>query len=143
MSNCRSNIHLGVYGIFIKDTNILMIKKNRGPYAGKLDLPGGSIEFKENYIKALKRELLEEVSAKIKKSKFFSNEEYICKYTKNGELKEFHHVGLYFIVDLEIKQLKTVSDGHDSDGALFIPLKKLSQYKIAPIAYKAIHKLIK
>lgn len=37
--------HLGVYGLIIKNDNILLIKKYGGPYDGKLDLPGGAIEF--------------------------------------------------------------------------------------------------
>ena len=39
--------HLGVYGLVINDNKILLIKKYGGPYDGKLDLPGGTIEFGE------------------------------------------------------------------------------------------------
>ncbi len=34
--------HLGVYGIVIKEDKILLVKKSRGAYIGKYDLPGGS-----------------------------------------------------------------------------------------------------
>ena len=37
--------HLGSYGVIIRDNKILLIKKNGGPYDGKLDLPGGTIDF--------------------------------------------------------------------------------------------------
>ena len=50
---------LGAYGLIIKDNQILLIKKFGGPYDGKLDLPGGTIEFCERPEDALKRELLE------------------------------------------------------------------------------------
>lgn len=49
------NKHLGAYGIVIKDEKILLIKKCRGPYLGKLDLPGGTVEFCERVEDALKR----------------------------------------------------------------------------------------
>lgn len=53
--------HLGAYALIIKDNKILLIKKFGGPYNGKLDLPGGTIEFCERQDDALKRELMEEV----------------------------------------------------------------------------------
>ena len=38
---------LGAYALIIKDEQILLIKKCGGPDDGKLDLPGGTIEFGE------------------------------------------------------------------------------------------------
>mgnify|MGYP003295650759 CR=1 FL=1 len=52
---------LGSYGLIIKNDKILLIKKSGGPYDGKLDLPGGTIEFCETPEEALIRELKEEV----------------------------------------------------------------------------------
>ena len=43
----RKHTHIGIYGVVIKDEKILLIKKANGPYKGKLDLPGGSLEFGE------------------------------------------------------------------------------------------------
>ena len=57
---------LGAYGLLINDDKILLIKKNGGPYDGKLDLPGGTIEFSETPTDALKRELQEEVGIFVK-----------------------------------------------------------------------------
>ena len=48
---------LGAYGLVIQDDKILLIKKLGGPYDGKLDLPGGTIEFCERPEEALKREI--------------------------------------------------------------------------------------
>lgn len=61
----------GAYGIIIKDDKILLIKKYGGPYDGKLDLPGGTIEFHEKPENTLKRELLEEVGIEVKNFKLF------------------------------------------------------------------------
>ena len=58
---------LGAYGIFIENKKILLIRKNGGPYDGKLDLPGGTIEFNEKPNDALIREFDEEVGIRINK----------------------------------------------------------------------------
>lgn len=41
------NTHVGSYSIIIRNENIALIKKARGGYTGKLDLPGGGIEHEE------------------------------------------------------------------------------------------------
>ena len=65
---------LGAYALIIENNKILLIKKNGGPYHGKLDLPGGTIEFGERPEEALKRELLEEVGIEIIDYKLFDAE---------------------------------------------------------------------
>lgn len=133
-------IHLGVYGVFEYEGAILFIKKNRGPYAGMYDLPGGTIEFHETIDEALKREIKEETGADLKSASFLTNEEYQCSYFKDGEEKDFHHLGIYYVVDLTIGALKDGFDGHDSDGAIFISRNRISEEVIAPIAYQALKK---
>lgn len=136
----KPKIHIGIYGIYLKDKTILMIKKNRGPYTGKLDLPGGSIEFGESLENALRREISEETGSKIQKMNFLSNEDYTCQYIKEGVLKDFHHIGIYYSVDLDTDALLTTPDGHDSDGAIFVPIHEITVNNTSPIAYKAIRR---
>lgn len=135
-------IHFGVYGIYRKNESILMVQKNRGPYTGLYDLPGGSIEFSESIEHALEREIKEETNANMKGSRFLTNEEYQCRYVKNGEERDFHHVGIYYIVDIVVDQLRVGSDGHDSDGAVFVPIDEISPDTVSPIAYKALRKFL-
>ena len=49
--------HIGAYGVILKDNKIALIRKARGGYKGKLDLPGGGIEHTETPEQALVREL--------------------------------------------------------------------------------------
>ena len=34
--------HFGVYGVCIRNNQLLCVKKHGGPYDGRYDLPGGS-----------------------------------------------------------------------------------------------------
>ena len=71
MDKIKEYKQLGAYGIVISDDRILLIKKNGGPYDGKLDLPGGTIEFNEKPSNALIREFKEEVGIDIKDYELF------------------------------------------------------------------------
>jgi ADP-ribose pyrophosphatase YjhB (NUDIX family) len=88
-----------------------MIKKARWPYTGMYDLPGGWIEFLEYIEQALGREIMEETWVSLVSKIFIWNNEYFCEYTsRKGIQKEFHHIGFYYAVDLEDKEVKTSPD---------------------------------
>ncbi|MCM3629768.1 NUDIX domain-containing protein [Paenibacillus glycanilyticus] len=52
--------HLGVYGICLNEEKLLVIRKGGGPYFGRYDLPGGTVEANESLVGAMHREFLEE-----------------------------------------------------------------------------------
>ena len=54
----KNKNHFGVYAIILKGNSILLIKKSRGPYKGKLDLPGGRQELGETHLETLIREVI-------------------------------------------------------------------------------------
>ena len=57
--------HIGIYGICIIDNKLLCIKKERGPYKNRFDLPGGSQKENEGLTETLVREFHEETGYKI------------------------------------------------------------------------------
>lgn len=139
MDKDARKVYLGVYGIYLRRNKVLLIKKARGPYLGKFDLPGGGLNFEETVPECLARELMEETNTKIKKSKFVGINEYQCKYRKEDRvIRDFHHVGIYYQVDLEIEKLKIDPDGQDSEGALFVDITKLTLNNTSPIALPII-----
>ncbi|OGH89014.1 MAG: hypothetical protein A2537_01225 [Candidatus Magasanikbacteria bacterium RIFOXYD2_FULL_36_9] len=141
MKNDDKKIYLGVYGIFIQNEKILVIKKARGPYTGQYDLPGGGLNFDENVEDALKREFVEETNAVIKETNLIGINEYRCQYKKeDGKMKDFHHLGIYYKVDITVENLKTSPDGQDSNGALFVDIKDLNSKNTSPIAFGMILK---
>ncbi len=135
-------VYLGVYGIFVKDGKLLVIKKGRGPYVGKYDLPGGGLEYGELVLDCLGREMAEEVGAQVASATFNTIGEYQCQYYgSDNSLKNFQHLGLYYIVDLQYEALKTAPDGQDSLGAQFVSLTDLNESNVAPIILPIIERL--
>jgi mutator protein MutT len=138
---------LGAYALIVEDNSILLIKKNGGPYHGKLDLPGGTIEFGERPEDALKRELLEEVGIEIKEYNLFDTESVFFDWDykeKKVQLK-VHHIGIYYKVNKYINDVKSDIEideqNDDSLGALFIPIKDLSREMLSPLALIELKKL--
>ncbi len=129
--------HVGVYGIYIKNNAVLMIRKSRGPYEGMYDLPGGRMEAGETMEQGLRREFIEEVGSEVTDQTFLSENEYT---TENYRGSRFRHFGTYYIVSISSDTVKTDADGHDSLGAEFINLDTLDQVEIAPIALPMILK---
>ena len=135
----------GAYGIIIKDDKILLIKKYGGPYDGKLDLPGGTIEFHEKSENTLKRELLEEVGIEVKNFKLFAADSVDFEWEFNNLLIDGHHVGIFYEV-LEFENnihsslnIDEVND--DSLGAEFYSIKELNKTDLSLIALLELEKL--
>ena len=117
-----------------------MIRKGRGPYKGLLDLPGGKIEPGEAFEEALKREFDEETGTKVLNYNPLCVSEFQCQWVNEGEQKAFHHVAIYNTVELDVVELKSDPDGHDSEGARWIAVP-VSMDEIAPIAQEPLRVL--
>jgi 8-oxo-dGTP pyrophosphatase MutT (NUDIX family) len=62
--------HLGAYGICFNDEQLLVIHKGDGPYFGRYDLPGGTVEANESLVGAVQREFLEEAGINVEIKEF-------------------------------------------------------------------------
>lgn len=137
---------LGAYGLVVKDGKILLIKKSGGPYDGKLDLPGGTIEFCERPSEALKRELMEEVGIEVDEYQLFDADSVAFEWQfKEDVLVKVHHTGIFFKVNEfknEIKKTVEVDEvNDDSLGADFYEIDELSKDKLSAIALLELEKL--
>ena len=145
MNNYKEHKHLGMYGLVIKEDNILLIKKKTGPYDGKLDLPGGSPKFGERPEETLKRELLEETGLEIKEYKLYDTDSVLVDWIDNNELYKVHHTGIFYLItdyQNEIKiniELDECND--DSLGANFYPINNLTKEQLSEIAILELEKL--
>ena len=136
---------LGSYGLIINDNEILLIKKNGGPYDGKLDLPGGTIEFGETPVDALKRELQEEVGIIIKKYHLFDANSSFFNWQYEDSIINVHHIGIFYNIlkyDGKIKSKVKITDKNDDSlGAEFYQINNLKKEKLSKIAIIELEKL--
>lgn len=137
---------IGAYGLVIKNNQILLIKKFGGPYDGKLDLPGGTIEFCERPEDALKRELMEEVGIEVVDYHLFDADSVAFEWQfKENVLIKVHHTGIFFKVlgyNKKIKkEIKVDEVNDDSLGADFYEINKLSKDELSAIAIMELKKL--
>jgi len=137
--------HIGVYGLLIKDNKILLIKKKGGPYDGKLDLPGGSIEFEEEIENALIREFQEEVGIEITKYTLFDVVSTNIKWNHKNELLETKHIAILYLINdykNDIKNNIEITEiNDDSMGAEYLDIIKLKKEQLSNIAFLALEKL--
>ena len=141
----KEHKHLGVYGLVIRDDKILLIKKCSGPYDGKLDLPGGSMEFGERPCETLKREFLEETGIEILDYSLFDTDSVFVDWNSDNGLFKVHHTGIFYkILDYknEIKKditLDSVND--DSLGSEFYDIGSLKKEQLSSIVILELEKL--
>lgn len=128
--------HIGVYAFIVRDDSVLLIKKARGPYTGKLDLPGGSLEFGEKPLEGLVRELKEETGLSIKNQKLLDFLSHTVIYQNNNEDVEMYHLGIIYQVEINDDEgvLKSTSDGEDSNGAIWVKISEINHENLSPFA---------
>lgn len=79
----------------IKDNKIAIVRKARGDYKGKLDLPGGGIEHTELPVETLKREIREEAGINITNYKLLDVVATNIKWEMESDLwEDLHHIGI-------------------------------------------------
>ena len=137
--------HLGVYGLVIKEEEVLLIKKAVGPYKGKLDLPGGTVNFGERPNETLIREFDEETGLEITDYSLFDVDSVKFLYKENDKSIMVHHVGIFYKIlgyDNDIKEnisVDLVND--DSLGAGFYKISSLRKRDLSKIAILELEKL--
>lgn len=134
--------HVGAYGVIIKDNKIILVKKARGGYKGKLDLPGGGMEHTELPEEALKREIMEEAGINITNYKLLDVVATNIKWEMEPNLwEDLHHIGILYTVDTNELFLKNEADGLDSNGANWYNITELNKKELSPFTILALEKL--
>ncbi len=135
----RKHTHIGAYGIITKENKIVLIKKARGGYTGKLDLPGGGIEHNETPEEALRRELMEEVGIKVTSEKLLTVRANNIVWQMTEKIKEdLHHIGVLYLVETKDNNIKTTPDGIDSNGANYYSIDQINLADLTPFAKYAV-----
>ncbi len=141
MEEVRST-HVGAYGFIIKDDSVALIKKARGGYKGKLDIPGGGIEHDETPSEALKRELMEEAGVTVLKYELIDAVSRTFKWQMEEDLiEDLHHIGILYKVEILEEKVKEEADGIDSNGCEFYKISELDSSQLTPFAIDGLTKL--
>jgi mutator protein MutT len=139
----RKHIHLGAYVILHDDNSLILIRKSRGAYTGKLDLPGGTIEHGESPIEAAKREVEEEAGISINSIELVDAISKRTLWKDIDDDEDLHHVGIIYKSKCDNVNLKNDSDGLDSLGASWYKINNVKEEELSPFAYYAIQLLKK
>ncbi len=94
----RKITRIGVYGVVMEEGKMLVVRQKHGPYAGKLDFPGGGIEFGESPEQALHRELIEEVAMEFDSLQLIDNLTATIDIpsTSSNQAYTFFHMGMIY-----------------------------------------------
>ncbi len=89
---------IGVYGVAIDTGKILTVRQKQGPYADKLDFPGGGIEFGESAEQAMRREFAEEVAMEFDSMQLIDNLTVTVDIpgTSSNQAYTFFHMGMIY-----------------------------------------------
>ena len=129
--------HIGIYGICIKDNKLLCIKKVRGPYKNRFDLPGGSQKENEGLTETLVREFREETGYRIEN---YGNcrvyDVFVEKINRN-----VHHIMVFYDVDVNLEQQDIISEKledelNDSSRIYWIDFEELDINNSSPLILK-------
>jgi len=123
--------HTGAYGIVIEQGALLLTVKQKGPYTGLFDLPGGRIEAGETPERALQREFLEEVAMEYAQCIFLEHVFHVQK--------DFEHEGFLF----NVSGCKPVSSSIPEEIFDWYPIATLDPNRLTPFAKRALKELLK
>ena len=129
--------HIGIYGICIRDNKLLCIKKGRGPYKNRFDLPGGSQKENEGLTETLVREFQEETGYHIKG---YGDCRVYDVFVEESN-RTVHHIMVFYNIDINLEQQDTILEKleeelNDSSGIYWIDLEELDIKNSSPLILK-------
>ena len=138
--------HFGVYGICFENEKLLCIKKTRGPYQHRYDLPGGSQQLGEGLTETLIREVMEETGYKLKG--YANPRIYDVLVQEEGQDFAVHHIMAFYDIEVNEKEAQVtiseaVSDGaNDSLGYVWVDIQEITEENASPLVLKAKAELL-
>lgn len=127
--------HYGIYGMWRHQGRLVLVRKSRGPYAGLLDLPGGSPEPGESIEQTLARELWEETGARLSGSSAPRAFDLHVTTDSSGRAIDLRHRGRILEVQVDGKPRLDIID-QDVHGAVLAD--GLTSDEVSPLVLDAL-----
>ena len=129
--------YIGIYGICIRDNKLLCIRKERGPYKNRFDLPGGSRKENEGLTETLVREFSEETGYAIEN---YGNCRAYDVFVEETN-RTVHHIMVFYDVNVNFEQQDAISEKledelNDSSGICWVDLEELDITNSSPLILK-------
>ena len=140
----RWHRHFGIYGIAVRNNEVLLIEKNGGPYTGRYDLPGGSLENMESIEQCLHREMMEETGVEVTIIDNLGCYDFLINSPYDG-CKFTHHIAMFYKVEVKAVEQEeldkyVVNRGavieNDSKNCKWINVNQLSVDNSSPLVMK-------
>lgn len=122
--------YYGAYGLIVREAKILLTEKEKGPYTGLWDLPGGGIEFGETPVEALIREIQEETALLANSAELLTVLTHNCQHIRDQIEYHFHHVGLLY----RISHTSPLLDLTPGDTIRWVALGEIVPDELTPFA---------
>ncbi|WP_019909606.1 NUDIX hydrolase [Paenibacillus sp. HW567] len=131
--------HFGVYGICQREGKLLVIRKRKGPYTGRYDLPGGRLEENEGLRDGLVREFMEETGLTVSVQSNSGTFDCFVRFQEEA-FTHMHHIAALCTVEIagEGRPAKIVEFAEqDSLGAEWVDLSEITLDSSSPVVVAA------
>ncbi|OKP99175.1 NUDIX hydrolase [Paenibacillus sp. P46E] len=136
----KSFNHFGVYGICVNDGKLLVIRKGRGPYRGRFDLPGGRLEENESLAEGLVREFMEETGLTVTVECNLGTFDWFVRYQEDA-FTHMHHIAALYTVgiaaDAAVSGITEFAE-QDSLGTEWVELPAITLDSASPVTLAAV-----
>ncbi|WP_157729492.1 NUDIX hydrolase [Tumebacillus algifaecis] len=142
--------HLGVYGICYDEEReaLLVVEKAGGPYRGRYDLPGGSVDPGEGMLEALQREFLEETGMPVTVQQNLGAYDFVVPHLLK-DTTHLYHIAVFYEATLaeeeasvgsieQVLQKGGALELNDSFGLEWVHLGELEEANTSPLVRKAL-----
>jgi 8-oxo-dGTP diphosphatase len=123
---------VGVGGVVIHGSRVLLIQRGRPPLQGEWSIPGGMVELGENLEEGVGREVWEETGLRVEPLEII---EVFDRIQKNGARVRYHYVIVDYLCRRRGGRLKAASDVLD---ARWVKREDLHEYRVTPKAASVI-----
>ncbi|HET9178536.1 MAG TPA: NUDIX hydrolase [Terriglobia bacterium] len=117
---------VGVGGVVVRGSCVLLVRRGTEPLRGEWSIPGGMLELGESLKDGVRREVEEEAGLRVRPMESIA---VVDRVQKNGRRVRFHYVLIDYVC---LPAGGRLSPGSDVLDARWVERKELPSYKLWP-----------